>query len=217
MRKRKFNCGYWDKVFEDRMDLLSPEGVEEWGKELMSLEELAIHYMSPVCSSFHRFVNAKNTKRSQVRPMGDESYRPTWEGNRFGECTAFALCLGYHRKLVSFCETPDGSFLYQLDPVTSTLEFLESQGQAHHQLTYLCAFCNKRRCPNKPLRLFATRPFVYRMQRKCDCAPGRHMSLMKTNSRGGVCPTKVRSSRKVRSNVQRTRMKESQIYPTQFA
>ncbi len=39
MRKRKFNCGYWDKVFEDRMDLLSPEGVEEWGKELMSLEE----------------------------------------------------------------------------------------------------------------------------------------------------------------------------------
>ena len=39
MRKRKFNCGYWDKVFEDRIDLLSPEGVEEWGKELMSLGE----------------------------------------------------------------------------------------------------------------------------------------------------------------------------------
>ena len=220
LTRRKLKGIAWDKIITSDHDLTDPKGFLCWAEMLCGITVEGLHHMGVECRSMHRFINAKNGQRTPQNPNGRIGYAPVDEGNLFGRAMAWAMILGYERSFASSAENPDGSFLYDLTHTKPVLDWLEEQGYGHKCLTYLCMFFKKKKCPKKPARLFATRKFIERMKRVCNCPPKRHLALMRKNSRGGICPVKIKFSKQnhmLSSNKRKTRMKESQTYPTDFA
>ncbi len=193
-KRRNLEAVGLDKRRGAHMDFEQVTGFMFFCSQVMRLVPRGCHLASPECSSYHKFINARNTKRCSNNPDGDTGYAPCVQGNLFANMTAFMVCLGILRDVRTLIETPEGSWLYDISSFKPIISRLELAGLWFWCITYGCQFTTKLTTPRKCYRLAATHPFVLQLRRTCRCPPNRHEALMEINDRGGVVPVLVKKS-----------------------
>ncbi len=142
-KRRNLEAVGLDKRRGAHMDFEQVTGFMFFCSQVVRLVPRGCHLASPERSSYHKFINARNTKRCSNNPDGDTGYAPCVQGNLFANMTAFMVCLGILRDVHTLIETPEGSWLHDISSFKPIISRLELAGLWFWCITYGCQFTTK--------------------------------------------------------------------------